>query len=201
MAYISSRKLFLQFLRSKSKFSVQKLFKSDETTNEIDCSKYRQEPCTSDKDLVLPISIKEATSSPDELEHARKWRSKPILTPQEEILSETNDIPKELQLTRTARIFKLSKNSMQSGTNNTRFWRVMFDTEERWENPLMGWTSNGDAISNVQLHFYTLGDAIRYCQRNSWDYYVDRPRDVNLYKLRSYNQNFAWNRRYRASTK
>ncbi|KAI4462286.1 nadh-ubiquinone oxidoreductase [Holotrichia oblita] len=202
MAYISSQKFYLPFLRSKSKFPIiQKVFRSDETTTDVDCSKYRKDSCKSGKGLALPKSIKEATSSPEELEYEWQWRSKPIQTPKEEFLSETNEIPRVLQLTRTARIFKVAKNCMQSGTNNTRFWRVMFDTQERWENPLMGWTSTGDAISNVQLHFLTLGDAIRHCQRNAWDYYVDRPRDVNLYKARSYNQNFAWNRRYRVSTK
>lgn len=30
---------------------------------------------------------------------------------------------------------------MQSGTNNINRWQIDFDTRERWENPLMGWTS------------------------------------------------------------
>lgn len=30
---------------------------------------------------------------------------------------------------------------MQSGTNNIDHWELDFDTKERWENPLMGWSS------------------------------------------------------------
>lgn len=50
-------------------------------------------------------------------------------------------IPEEHIYTRRARIFKPAKNSMQSGTNNTHQWCIEFESRERWENPLMGWTS------------------------------------------------------------
>lgn len=30
---------------------------------------------------------------------------------------------------------------MQSGTSNIGHWQTEFDTKDRWENPLMGWTS------------------------------------------------------------
>lgn len=30
---------------------------------------------------------------------------------------------------------------MQSGTNNIGHWEMEFETRERWENPLMGWSS------------------------------------------------------------
>jgi hypothetical protein len=42
---------------------------------------------------------------------------------------------------RLARIFLPSKNAMQSGTFRTHKWKIEFDTRERWENPLMGWSS------------------------------------------------------------
>ena len=53
---------------------------------------------------------------------------------------ELSGIPKE-QLLRVANIYKPSANAMQSGTDNTHYWCIAFDTQERWENPLMGWTS------------------------------------------------------------
>jgi len=31
---------------------------------------------------------------------------------------------------------------MQSGTHNTKKWKVEWDTKERWENPLIGWASS-----------------------------------------------------------
>ena len=50
-------------------------------------------------------------------------------------------VPEEQLKTRHVRIFLPSKNAMQSGTHNTTRWKLEFDTRERWEHPLMGWTS------------------------------------------------------------
>lgn len=45
------------------------------------------------------------------------------------------------QKKRLARIYMPARNAMQSGSNNTQHWKLCFDNQERWENPLMGWTS------------------------------------------------------------
>lgn len=50
-------------------------------------------------------------------------------------------VPEEHIKTRRVRIYCPAKSAMQSGTNNVHFWQIDFDTRERWENPLMGWTS------------------------------------------------------------
>jgi NADH dehydrogenase (ubiquinone) Fe-S protein 4 len=42
---------------------------------------------------------------------------------------------------RRCRIFVSARNAMQSGTHNTKKWKIEWDTKERWENPLMGWAS------------------------------------------------------------
>ena len=47
----------------------------------------------------------------------------------------------EEMASRTVRIYKPARNAMQSGTHATRLWILDFDTQERWENPLMGWAS------------------------------------------------------------
>lgn len=52
-----------------------------------------------------------------------------------------NGIPEEHTRERRVRIHIPAKNSMQSGTNNIDYWKIDFDSRERWENPLMGWTS------------------------------------------------------------
>ena len=49
-------------------------------------------------------------------------------------------VPSE-QLKRVARIYMPARNAMQSGTNATHTWNLEFETQERWENPLMGWAS------------------------------------------------------------
>ncbi|XP_032136890.1 NADH dehydrogenase [ubiquinone] iron-sulfur protein 4, mitochondrial isoform X2 [Sapajus apella] len=56
-------------------------------------------------------------------------------------------VPEEHVKTRKARIFVPARNNMQSGVNNTKKWKMEFDTRERWENPLMGWASTKRHIS------------------------------------------------------
>jgi NADH dehydrogenase (ubiquinone) Fe-S protein 4 len=43
---------------------------------------------------------------------------------------------------RIARITIPTRNVMQSGSSKLDRWVVNWDTEERWENPLMGWISS-----------------------------------------------------------
>ena len=42
---------------------------------------------------------------------------------------------------RRVRIYAHSRNAMQSGTHASLHWRLDFDVQERWENPLIGWAS------------------------------------------------------------
>lgn len=56
-------------------------------------------------------------------------------------LTPISGVPEEHIRERRVRISLPSKNSMQSGTDNLDFWKIEFDARERWENPLMGWTS------------------------------------------------------------
>ncbi|EMP42386.1 NADH dehydrogenase [ubiquinone] iron-sulfur protein 4 [Chelonia mydas] len=55
---------------------------------------------------------------------------------------------------------------MQAGVNNTKKWKLEFDTRERWENPLMGWASTADPLSNMVLAFSTKEDAIAFAEKN-----------------------------------
>ncbi|KAK2588660.1 hypothetical protein KPH14_001561 [Odynerus spinipes] len=109
-------------------------------------------------------------------------------------------VPEEHIKTRMARIYQPSKNAMQSGTNNIHYWQIDFDTRERWENPLIGWTSTGDPMSNTKVNFANKDAAIQHCEKMGWKYYVQKPNVVNP-KPRSYGANFAWNKRTRVSTK
>jgi NADH dehydrogenase (ubiquinone) Fe-S protein 4 len=56
-------------------------------------------------------------------------------------ISAITGVPEEHIKTRFVRIYRPSKNAMQSGTDNTHRWEIEFETRERWENPLMGWSS------------------------------------------------------------
>ncbi|EYC28864.1 hypothetical protein Y032_0007g3465 [Ancylostoma ceylanicum] len=49
--------------------------------------------------------------------------------------------PPEHAEERTARIFRAAREATQSPWNNTKAWHIELDNRERWENPLMGWSS------------------------------------------------------------
>uniref|UniRef100_A0A5F8H3D4 NADH dehydrogenase [ubiquinone] iron-sulfur protein 4, mitochondrial n=1 Tax=Monodelphis domestica TaxID=13616 RepID=A0A5F8H3D4_MONDO len=75
-------------------------------------------------------------------------------------------VPEEHIKTRKVQIFVPARNNMQSGVNNTKKWKMEFDTRERWENPLMGWASTADPLSNLVLSFSTKEDAVAFAEKN-----------------------------------
>ncbi|KAM5193925.1 NADH dehydrogenase [ubiquinone] iron-sulfur protein 4, mitochondrial [Mantella aurantiaca] len=109
-------------------------------------------------------------------------------------------VPEEQIKTRKVRIFVPARNAMQSGVQNTKKWKLDFDTRERWENPLMGWASTADPLSNMVLSFTSKEDAIEFVEKNGWNYEVDERR-IPKPKSKSYGANFSWNKRTRVSTK
>lgn len=109
-------------------------------------------------------------------------------------------VPEEHIKTRKVHIFVPARNAMQSGVNNTKKWKMEFDTRERWENPLMGWASSADPLSNMLLSFSTKEEAIAFAEKNGWSYDVQERR-IPKPKSKSYGANFSWNKRTRVSTK
>lgn len=76
-----------------------------------------------------------------------------------------------------------------------------FENRERWENPLMGWASTGDPISNLSLKFNSREEAIAFCEKNTWFYTVEEPPEARKPKKKSYADNFSWNKRTRVGSK
>uniref|UniRef100_A0A8B9FZJ8 NADH dehydrogenase [ubiquinone] iron-sulfur protein 4, mitochondrial n=2 Tax=Amazona TaxID=12929 RepID=A0A8B9FZJ8_9PSIT len=109
-------------------------------------------------------------------------------------------VPDEHIKTRKVHIFVPARNAMQSGANNTKKWKMEFDNRERWENPLMGWASTADPLSNMVLTFSTKADAIAFAEKNGWSYDVEEKK-IPKPKSKSYGANFSWNKRTRVSTK
>jgi NADH dehydrogenase (ubiquinone) Fe-S protein 4 len=99
-------------------------------------------------------------------------------------------IPPE-QARRTVRIYPSSKTAMQSGTFGTRFWKLRFEPQETWENPLMGWTASADPLQATQLEFNTKEDAIRFAEKNGWKCNVsEQQRPIS--RPKSYSANFRY---------
>ncbi|XP_030367636.1 NADH dehydrogenase [ubiquinone] iron-sulfur protein 4, mitochondrial isoform X2 [Strigops habroptila] len=84
-------------------------------------------------------------------------------------------VPDEHIKTRKVHIFVPARNAMQSGVNNTKKWKMEFDNRERWENPLMGWASTADPLSNMVLTFSTKEDAIAFAEKNELWYHKQYP--------------------------
>ncbi|PWA15875.1 hypothetical protein CCH79_00009056, partial [Gambusia affinis] len=107
-------------------------------------------------------------------------------------------VPEEHIKTRKVHIFVPAKTAMQSGINSTKKWKMDFDTRERWENPLMGWASTADPLSNMVLSFSSKEDAIAFAEKNGWSYEVTEKR-TSKPRVKSYGANFSWDKRTRRS--
>ena len=78
---------------------------------------------------------------------------------------------------------------MQSGRRNTKNWLLEFDTLNPGINPLMGWESSKDTMSEVKLEFPSKKQAIDYAKKNNIDYYVVEHQKSKIIK-KSYADNF-----------
>ena len=90
---------------------------------------------------------------------------------------------------RKAKIYKPSQTVMQSGKRNTKKWMLEFDTLNTGVNPLMGWESSKDTMSEVKLEFSTKEEALNYVKKNNIEYYIVEPQKQKIIK-KSYTDNF-----------
>ena len=88
-----------------------------------------------------------------------------------------------------AKIYKPTKTAMQSGMRNTKNWLLEFDTLNTGIDPLMGWETSKDTMSEVKLEFSTKNQAINYAKKNNIDYYLIEPKKRKIIK-KSYSDNF-----------
>ena len=88
-----------------------------------------------------------------------------------------------------ARIYIPAKTAMQSAKRNTKNWLLEFDTLDTGVNPLMGWETSQDTMSEVKLEFPSKMQAINYAKKNNIDYYVVEPQKNKIIK-KSYSDNF-----------
>lgn len=90
------------------------------------------------------------------------------------------------------RIYKPSKNTMQSGLGRTKGWTLECETSAaRGVEPLMGWSSAGDTKAQVKLNFASQEAAIAYAQSQGWEYSVDVAHQ-RIVKPRNYADNFRY---------
>ena len=88
-----------------------------------------------------------------------------------------------------AKIYKPTKTVMQSGERNTKKWLLEFDTLNTGVNPLTGWITSKDTMSEVKLEFSTKEQAINYAKKNNINYHIIEPQKRKIIK-KSYSDNF-----------
>jgi len=88
-----------------------------------------------------------------------------------------------------AKIYIPSKTAMQSGRGKTKKWILSFETKNTKTNPLMGWESGEDTLSEVILEFSSKEKAINYAKKNNILYQVIEPKKSNFI-IKSYADNF-----------
>ncbi|KAG8373842.1 hypothetical protein BUALT_Bualt11G0067300 [Buddleja alternifolia] len=102
-------------------------------------------------------------------------------------------IPQEHR-SRKVMIFSPARTATQQGSGKVGKWKINFLSTQKWENPLMGWTSTGDPYANVgdsALCFDSKEAAIAFAKRHGWDYTLKK-HHTPLLKVKSYADNFKW---------
>merc|ERR1719171_574232 len=92
-------------------------------------------------------------------------------------MSQMTGAPTEMLETRVVKIYQQAQ-SVQNATQNMHAWRMQWEDDQtkRWTNPLMGWTSTSDPLSNTHMTitFDSPESAVRFCQQNGWTYEIVR---------------------------
>ena len=78
---------------------------------------------------------------------------------------------------------------MQSGLGKTDKWLLEFETKNPTKNPLMGWESSSDTLTELKLEFSSKENAINYAKKKKIDFEIIEPKKRKTVK-KSYSDNF-----------
>ena len=78
---------------------------------------------------------------------------------------------------------------MQSGLGKTDKWVLEFETKDPTINPLMGWESSSDTLSEIKMEFSTKELAVSYAKKMKIEYEIKEPKTRKITK-KSYSDNF-----------
>lgn len=95
------------------------------------------------------------------------------------------------------RIYKPSKTAMQSGRAGSKKWLLEYEpTAARKADPIMGWTSSSETVTQLKLWFDTQEEAVAYAKSKGLQYSVDVETTRRM-KPKAYTDNFANDRMLR----
>ncbi len=93
------------------------------------------------------------------------------------------------------RIYKPTRNAMQSGKGKSDFWVLEHEAAAPSStDPLMGWTSSGDTRQQLKLTFDNRDEAIAYAERQGLAYTVMPEAPAGRIIRKSYSDNFKFGR-------
>ena len=78
---------------------------------------------------------------------------------------------------------------MQSGLAKNNKWILEFYTENEDINPLMGWSTSSDTLSEIRLEFTSKELATNYAEKNNIEFDLIEPKKRKFVK-KSYADNF-----------
>ena len=78
---------------------------------------------------------------------------------------------------------------MQSGTAKNNKWILEFITKDPTRNPLMGWESSSDTLTELRLEFTSKELAINYAKKKKIDFDLIVPKKRKTV-IKSYADNF-----------
>ena len=88
-----------------------------------------------------------------------------------------------------AKIYIPNKSAMQSGLGKIDKWILEFETKDPTTNPLMGWESSSDTLTELKMEFSSKELAINYAKKMKIDYEIIEPKKRKITK-KSYADNF-----------
>ena len=92
------------------------------------------------------------------------------------------------------RIFKPTKNAMQSGRAKSDQWILEFSPIAATRaDDLMGWNGGGDTRKQLSMKFETKKQAIKFAEKKGLTYTVKEPKERTL-QIKNYADNFSLNR-------
>ena len=89
-----------------------------------------------------------------------------------------------------AKIYIPNKSPMQSGVGKSDKWILEYITKNPTINPLMGWESSSDTLTELKLEFTSKELAINYAKKKKIDFEIIEPKKRKLVK-KSYAENFT----------
>ena len=94
-----------------------------------------------------------------------------------------------------ARIYQPARNAMQSGKARIKAWVLEYEpASPRRADPLMGWTSSSDMLSQVTLEFDSKEEATAYATAHAIEFDLFEPHQP-VPKPKAYADNFRYDRK------